>query len=233
LLWELASHKWPYYEIKTYNDLLTYVQGGGRPTRVEETPPEYQAVMEKCWDPTPSSRPRMQDACRMLYNLYDNFRKRQSIARRGFSTSIQTERHLQEAEKNDDNVDRSEELEEYEIIPEELPALDVALNFHEMNEYAKAYPIFRGHALQGSAVAHYYLGMYLMTNHPGLPNIQPVQCMNHFRAAAEKGHYEAQYEFGKILVSIGQAEAGLQYLRNAANAGNINAQNYLMANTGG
>lgn len=59
-MWEIASRKLPWTEIRNQWDIRTAVEEGRRPcideTTLNHCPPEYAETMRQCWDPEPTKR---------------------------------------------------------------------------------------------------------------------------------------------------------------------------------
>ena len=72
ILWNLLSRKALFEEMLPWTDEVSRaVRAGKRPTIPKEPgmPPEYEALICKCWDHKPANRPRFVDVCLELENM--------------------------------------------------------------------------------------------------------------------------------------------------------------------
>ena len=68
VLYELASHKTPFCELKE-GQISRKIENGNRPEMPESSPAAYKSLVIRCWDQTPDSRPAIDVAITELSNL--------------------------------------------------------------------------------------------------------------------------------------------------------------------
>ena len=69
-LWEVATSKVPFDEIKDDKaKIIQAVTGGQRPPIAADTPKVIKEVIEKCWAPDPNARPAAKDLLVMMQTL--------------------------------------------------------------------------------------------------------------------------------------------------------------------
>ncbi|CAG8561505.1 6866_t:CDS:2 [Acaulospora colombiana] len=64
-MWELASGYQPYHNIEHDENLIVEICNGLRPEITNDTPECWRNLMSRCWDPEPSSRPKIEEIMKM------------------------------------------------------------------------------------------------------------------------------------------------------------------------
>ena len=84
VLWEIINHKIPYHDINP-EDVKTHVLNGKhpQPEKTNGTPVEYQEIMEKGWNLSPTRRPNIRDMLDVLKELEEKEKTWSEIPRIG------------------------------------------------------------------------------------------------------------------------------------------------------
>jgi serine/threonine protein kinase len=69
VLWELASHQYPYNEVASPQIIISFVKDGEREEFPENTPKEYESLAKKCWDGKSENRPELESVIVTLDSL--------------------------------------------------------------------------------------------------------------------------------------------------------------------
>ena len=72
IMWEISSHEKPFGEVDHDLQLALSIVKGLRPEITEDTPPFYRDLMQKCWNPDPTTRPTAQEIYDQIVMWYGN-----------------------------------------------------------------------------------------------------------------------------------------------------------------
>ncbi|KAG5542854.1 hypothetical protein RHGRI_015821 [Rhododendron griersonianum] len=75
VLWELLTRKVPYDQLTPLQAAVGVVQKGLRPLVPPNTHPKMAALLERCWQQNPSSRPNFSEITEMLHRILNEVTK--------------------------------------------------------------------------------------------------------------------------------------------------------------
>ncbi|KAG0256706.1 hypothetical protein DFQ27_005538 [Actinomortierella ambigua] len=238
VMWEMAANCCrPYREQLDNIVVMSYVKSGEREEIPDETPDDYRALIEQCWDQDPKKRPEAVDV-----TLLDSKSQSEGSADHvdgdfltGFGTSCTLDSNRTVAAEKEGEAD-FDTLVQSSGQGDIKAQMRLAKMFHEgsgveqsIHEAIKWYRLAAGH---GDAEAQFQLGK-IGSQDPTEPSHDPfAAAFAWYLQAAKHDHTAAQYEVGTMLLNGRGAEKsdtdGIAWCRKAADQGHLEAT-YLLA----
>lgn len=94
LMWEISAGQPPFINYEKDNNLATNIISGMRPEIITGTPPQYEELINQCWDNDPLKRPDidvLKEKINILYRNMPNASDNLGIFSSNFLNKSQTE----------------------------------------------------------------------------------------------------------------------------------------------